>query len=67
MAMDVCKAFLDDAENSRFEVRWLASEIGRHFQMDFDTAPFFKSLGVPSQGALEAGFVQQGRVKKVGW
>jgi len=64
--MNVGQAFLHNPKDRRFQVGRLPFEIGRHFQLDLDTAPLFEPLRVPSESTLEPCFVQQRRVKKVG-
>src|ERR1017187_1152435 len=64
MLVNVRQPFLDNAEESGFYLAAEPAETRRDLDLDLDPGPLVETLGVALQRALEADFVEQGRMQK---
>src|SRR5271157_199196 len=66
MALDIGKAFLNDAEEGDFDELWHAAEKLGKDELSFDAAAFAEAMNVFLESGDEAEFIEQGRMKEIG-
>src|ERR1700722_4870989 len=65
VTMNVCQAFLHQAEYNDFHFGWESSEIVGNLQINLQTAALRKTLHVPTQCGRNARFIQQRWMQKI--
>src|SRR5258708_4014041 len=66
VAMDIHQALLNDAEDRRLHFHWKAGAIEIEIQSYCNLAALTEASDIPIHGVVESGFIEHGRVQKIG-
>src|SRR6202035_2533002 len=65
MAMNICKAFLNHAQNGGLRFARQAPKVLREIEIHFDLAADSKAFDIPAEGGRQAGFIEQRGMQQV--
>ena len=66
MAMHICECFLQDAEDSSFQISGEPLQRLRKFQINLDIAALHKAVHIPVNRQQQSGFIEHGRMQEIG-